>query len=205
MVQIVEATSRSRYSARLDGMYRDRKRVFIDWLKWNIASEDGLREIDQFDMDGAIYLIETGEADKHLASIRLLPSVRPHLLTEVFSSLCDGPIPRGSHVWELTRFCVSPDVSKPDAVRLMNLMWTSVVEFAVARDIRQYTCVTHMAFLSQILTAGWDTRPLGLPQVFDGGMIGAVLFNINPDTLQEARRRYGYSCSVFETRHSEAA
>ncbi len=204
MVHIVTRTNKQSFAAELDEMFRDRKRVFIDWLKWKIPSVNGTHEIDSFDNDAATYLIETDGRGHHLASIRLLPTVKPHLFSEVFSQLCDGPVPAGPDIWELTRFCVSPDAMKTDGHRLMNLMWTSVVEFAVRRGITQYSCVTHMAFLSQILSAGWDTTPLGLPQMVDGGLVGAVLFKISAKTLDEARARYGYHASVFEPQ-SEAA
>jgi N-acyl-L-homoserine lactone synthetase len=204
LVQIITKANRSQFVAELDGMHRDRKRVFVDWLKWSIPVTEGTHEIDQFDTDDAVYLIESDGSGRHLASIRLLRTSQPHLLADVFPNLCDGPIPVGSHIWELTRFCVAPDMIRTDGVRLMNLMWTSVVEYAVLNHIAQYTCVTHMAFLSQILSAGWDTTPLGLPKMVDGGLIGAVLFRISPATLQEARSRYGYQSSVFEAQ-SEAA
>ena len=204
MVHIVTKVNKQRFASELDEMYRDRKRVFVDWLKWKIPTVNNTHEIDQFDTDDAVYLLETDGQGHHLASIRLLRTVRPHLFSEVFRQLCDGPLPTGPDIWELTRFCVSPNAPKADGLRLMNLMWTSVVEYAVRHRISQYTCVTHMAFLSQILSAGWDTKPLGLPKMIDGGLGGAVLFRLSPETLKEARSRYGYRSSVFEQR-SEAA
>jgi acyl-homoserine lactone synthase len=205
MVQIVRQADRRFFQRELDGMHRDRKRVFVDWLKWNIPVTDGVYEIDQFDTEDAVYLIEADPDGRHLASIRLLPSSRPHLLSDVFADLCEGPVPRGRHIWELTRFCVSPDWVKRDGKRLMNLMWTSSVEFAVQNHIREYTCVTHLAFLSQILAAGWDTTPLGLPKLVDGGMVGAVLFRISEATLKESRARFGFSGSVLEVAHKQLA
>lgn len=197
MVHIVTSANRASFMTTLDGMYRDRKRVFVDWLKWKIPVSNGVYEIDRFDDEDAIYLVESDSHGRHLASIRLLPTTKPHLFSEVFPQLCDGPVPSGPDVYELTRFCVSPEMVKSDGVRLMNLMWTSVVEFAVTHDIARYSCVTHMAFLSQILSAGWDAEPLGPPQIVDGGLVGAVLFKIWPETLVESRRRYGYRTSVF--------
>src|SRR6266478_4480329 len=139
MVHIVRHDNRHLFVEELDGMYRDRKRVFVDWLKWNMPVTDDVYEIDQFDTDDAVYLIEADRHGRHLASIRLLPTSKPHLLSEVFSELCDGPVPRGRHVWEMTRFCVSPDRVKVDGKRLMNLMWTSSVEFAVRNRIAEYS------------------------------------------------------------------
>ena len=204
VVHIVTKANRNQFARELDDMYRDRKRVFVDWLKWKIPTVNGTHEIDRFDGDEAVYLLETDRAGQHLASIRLLPTTKPHLFSEVFPQLCEGPVPSGSNIWELTRFCVSPDMVKTDGQRLMNLMWTSVVEYALSHGIAQYSCVTHIAFLSTILSAGWDTTPLGLPQMVDDGLVGAVLFKIWPETLAEARRRYGYRTSVFEA-ESEAA
>ena len=206
LVHIVTRSNKRLFSLEFEGMYRDRKRVFVDWLKWKIPVTDGKYEIDQFDSDNAVYLIESDVYGRHLASIRLLPTTKPHLLADVFPALCDGPVPRGDRIWELTRFCVSPDEIKRDGKRLMNLMWTASVEFAVEHGISEFTCVTHMAFLSQILSAGWDTTPLGLPKEVDGGLIGAVLFRISEETLTESRRRHGYASTVFEpARRSEAA
>jgi acyl-homoserine lactone synthase len=204
LVHIVTRSNKRLFSTELDEMFRHRKRVFVDWLKWKIPVVNGTHEFDRFDNEEAVYLLEIDKEGRHLASIRLLPTSQPHLLSEVFSNLCDGPIPTGLDTWELTRFCVSPDVPKADAIRLMNLMWTSVVEYAVANRITRYTCVTHMAFLSQILTAGWDTEPLGLPKIVDDGLIGAVLFRLSSKTLTEARRRYGYRTSVFEPQFEAA-
>jgi len=206
MIHIITPSNKSRYTAAIDGMYRDRKRVFVDWLKWNVPVIDGKYEIDQFDTDDAIYLLELDPVTgRHLASIRLLPTTKPNLLGEVFATLCESKPPKSSDTWELTRFCVSPDVPRADGRKLMNLMWTSVVEFASMNKIEHYTCVTHMAMLSLILSAGWDTEPMGLPQIFDGGLIGAILFHIHPETLSEARARFGFTGSVLVDQQFEAA
>jgi len=199
MVRIITASNSSLHSTELDGMYRDRKRVFVDRLKWKIPVVDGVREIDSFDNADAVYLL-TSEVltRKHIASLRLLPTDRPHLFSTVFSNLCEGPIPTGKGTFELTRFCVSPDVSKADAHKFRDLMWVACVEYAVTHEIHRYTCVTHMQFLSQILAAGWEAEPLGLPQEIDGGQVGALLLHITPETLADARRRYGYRAPVLE-------
>lgn len=198
MVAIITAANRGCFTEELEQMHRDRKRVFVDWLKWNVLVTDGVCEVDQFDNDDTVYLVEA-EGGRHLASIRLLPSTRPHLMSEVFSSLCAEGVPRGEDIWEFTRFCISPDVSKEEAHRLRDLMRIATVEYAALHGITRYTCVTHLQFLSQILAFGWDTEPLGLPQVIDGIAMGAILFRITPNSLAQARERYGYRSSVFDS------
>lgn len=197
MVAIVTAADRPRFTSELDQMHRDRKRVFVDWLRWKVDVVDGVYEIDRFDNDDAVYLIES-ERGRHLASIRLLPTTKPHLMSEVFSSLCAEGVPRGPDIWEFTRFCISPDVSKEESRRLRDLIRTATVEYAHLNGISRYTCVTHLQFLSQLLAFGWDTEPLGLPQDIDGMAMGAIQFNITPKSLAQSRQRYGYQDSVFQ-------
>jgi N-acyl-L-homoserine lactone synthetase len=199
LVHIVSSANRAGFSAQIAEMHRDRKRVFVDGLKWAVPVVDGQYEIDQFDDDGAVYLIELDRrTGKHLASLRLLPSTAPHLLQDVFPNLCDGPVPTGDDVMELTRFCVSPDVRKPDAAVLMNRMWVAAVEYALLFGIARYTCISHMQLLSVMLSSGWEALPLGLPQEIDGQMTGAIIFTITPATLRQGRLRFGYRTPVLD-------
>jgi N-acyl-L-homoserine lactone synthetase len=199
VVHIVSSANRSGFKSQIDQMHRDRKRVFVDWLRWKVPVVDGKYEIDQFDCPNAIYLINCDpQTGRHLASLRLLPSTQPHLLQDVFPILCDGPVPVGEDVMELTRFCVSPDVAKADAVRLMNQMWVAAVEYALLFGISRYSCISHLQFVSLMLSSGWDAVPLGLPQNVDGEMVGAILFSITTETLREGRRRFGYRFPVLD-------
>ncbi|ABQ71640.1 N-acyl-L-homoserine lactone synthetase-like protein (plasmid) [Rhizorhabdus wittichii RW1] len=61
-------------------------------------------EIDQFDDAHARYLILADADQSHLASARLLPSQRRHLLADLFADLCDVAPPAGPDIWEITRW-----------------------------------------------------------------------------------------------------
>jgi N-acyl-L-homoserine lactone synthetase len=160
---------------------------------------DGRYEIDQFDTDEAVYLIDSDpRTGRHLASMRLLPSTEPHLLQDVFPILCDEPVPVGDDIMELTRFCVSPDVPKPEAPVLMSRMWVAAVEYALLFGITRYSCVSHLQRLSSLLSAGLDARPLGEFKEVEGQMVGAILFTISPASLRDARQRYGYRATVLD-------
>ena len=50
--------------------------------------------------------------------------------------------------------------------------------------ISRYTAVCEMAFLSQLLSAGWRCDPLGMPQMVDGALVGAVEIGVSPKTYQ---------------------
>lgn len=188
MIDFVTAAERTRFAEPLRGMHFDRKRVFVDKLGWEVPVLDGAYEIDEFDNERAVYLLAL-DADKrrHLGSIRLLPTTGPHLLSEVFADLCDGAPPRGPDIWEITRYCTSPDVEDPRPIRGQLMM--SVVEFALLHGISRYTAVTHMGFMSQVLAIGWECEPLGLPRQIGSQTLGALSIRISPATLAALRAK----------------
>ncbi|WP_372857624.1 acyl-homoserine-lactone synthase [Sphingomonas sp.] len=122
MVQLLDTTLHDAGDAALNLMFAARKSVFVDLLRWNVPVRDGRHEIDQFDDDLARYLILLSDDGRHLASARLLPTSRPHILDTLFPALCDGEPPRGAGVWEIT----NPEVLTPrrhpkgDAIRILS-------------------------------------------------------------------------------------
>lgn len=71
--------------AVMRAMFEARKRVFVDLLGWDLAVLADRYEIDQFDDENARYLIITDPHHSHLASARLLPTTRPHILDTLFA------------------------------------------------------------------------------------------------------------------------
>jgi N-acyl-L-homoserine lactone synthetase len=189
MVDVITANNRHRYTALLEQMHRDRKKVFVDRFKWDIPVVDGQFEIDQFDNADAIYLMALDpRRQRHLGSVRLLPSTGSHLLADIFPHLCEKGVPAAPDVWEITRLLTTPakDVD-PRPTHMQIIM--ALCEFGLLYGIRQYTCVVHMHLLSALLALGWECEPLGEPQLIAGDMCGALAINITPATLQLFRDR----------------
>jgi acyl-homoserine lactone synthase len=184
-------------------MHRDRKRVFVDRLGWQVPVIEGEFEIDQFDGPDALYLLSLDERGNHEGSLRLLPTTKPHLLSEVFPHLCEREVPRGPRIWEITRLCTAPDLADPRRPR--REIFLGVIELALARGIKSYTSMTHVPYLSAVLAAGWDCEPLGLPQEDLGVMVGALIIHITPDTLDLIRARTGVTQPVLSREASNAA
>src|SRR6185437_1946132 len=107
MIQLVTHSDRPRFERELAEMFRERKRIFVDRLGWEVPVVGGEFEIDQFDTDDAIYLIASDPNGVQLGSCRLLPTTGPHLLGDVFPHLCEREVPRGDDIWEVTRMCTS--------------------------------------------------------------------------------------------------
>lgn len=183
MIRHINATNISRHEQAMDSMFKDRKRVFVDLLRWDVPVQGGY-ERDQFDDDAAEYVIIcdplTGD---HQASMRILRTDRPHLLDTVFPMLCEGDVPQGPEYRELTRLCVSPRLRARDRLKARNRLFTTLVEYALLTGIKGYTGVSEMGVYSQVLALGWRCTPLGLPQAINGEVVAAVLAHIEPETI----------------------
>lgn len=183
MIRLINRANCGAHADLVRDMHKDRKRVFVDLLRWDVP-HDGIGEYDQYDDENAEYLIvqdvETGD---HLASMRLLRTDRPHLLADHFSHLCENGVPRGPDIREVTRLCISPRRRAGERHRARNLLIRSMVEYGLMTGVRAFTAVADTGWLSQILSAGWDCRPLGLPQPAGGALAGALIIHIAPHTL----------------------
>lgn len=91
----------------LDSMYRLRSEIFHDRLGWEVRVEHG-REHDWFDLIGPHYLIAHEDGMQALGCCRLLPTLGPNMLRDIFPSLLDGaPAPAAASTWEISRFAIS--------------------------------------------------------------------------------------------------
>lgn len=187
LISLVDTTETGCMEA-MRGMFAARKAVFVDLLEWEIPVLDGRYEIDQFDDEHARYLILTDEAQGHVASARLLPTTRPHILDSLFPALSAGPIPCGADTFEITRFCLDRSLSAPSRRIARNRLVTALVEHALANGIRTYTGVADSAWLAQILRFGWDAAPLGqlLPESKQLGALRIHITAATPSLLDQA-------------------
>lgn len=168
--------------AAMRAMFEARKQVFVDLLGWDLPVLAGRYEVDQFDDVHARYLILADAAHTHLASARLLPTTRPHILDTLFSQLCEDAPPRGEHVYEITRFCLDRSLSAVRRRAVRDDLVVALTNHALAHGIAAYTGVAEIGWLQQILAFGWRCRPLGLPQRIDGTMLGALRIDITRET-----------------------
>jgi acyl-homoserine lactone synthase len=166
----------------LQAMFEARKQVFVDLLKWDVPVLDGRYEIDQFDDEHATYLIVAGTHGEHLASARLLPTSRPHILDSLFPNLCAGDPPRGADCFEITRFCLGRNQNSRERLETRNRLVSGLAQYALENGIAVYTGVAELSWLQQILAFGWRCRPLGLPRVIDGRTLGALRIDIDAET-----------------------
>lgn len=168
--------------AVLRAMFAARKSVFVDLLKWDVPVIDDTYEVDQFDDEHATYLILTDAAGGHLASARLLPTLRPHILDSLYAALCERTPPRAADTYEITRFCLDRALSARARRAARDTLVVALAEHALANAIDNYTAIAEIGWFQQILAFGWQCTPLGLPRICDGRMLAALQIAIDAET-----------------------
>ncbi|WP_298938306.1 acyl-homoserine-lactone synthase [uncultured Ruegeria sp.] len=105
-----------------DQMYQLRARQFKDRRDWQVHVENG-REKDVFDTMNPLYVCVTTDDHKLLASLRLLPTTGPHMLSDVFPEVMGrAGIVRNPLVIESSRFCVDTQAMKGSGTGGVNIV-----------------------------------------------------------------------------------
>ncbi len=170
----------------LRAMFRARKEVFIDLLKWDLPVFANEFEVDQFDTQ-AEYLILLEDSVRHRASARLLRTDQPHLLGDLYPHLCAGPVPVGPSVREITRFCLDRHQRASERRSARNQLVTALAEHALATGVTAYTGVAEQEWFEQIRHFGWDCKALGQPVVHEGRRLIALHIQIDGETIDDLR------------------
>ena len=106
MIHVITSANRHLYQAELLAHFRLRHEIYVVERNWkDLARPDGL-ERDQFDNQDALYILATDNGQV-IGGSRLLPTTRPHLLSEVFPHLeYVRGLPRAVDIYEWTRMFV---------------------------------------------------------------------------------------------------
>jgi N-acyl-L-homoserine lactone synthetase len=189
-IRIVQPADRLACCRALLEMHFHRKRVFIDTLGWRIGPRESWLEVDQFDDEYAVYIIAVGEEERHLGSVRLLPTTRPHMLNTVFADLCPQSTPTGPDVWEISRFLATPEGSAGvNILKVHRLLALALVEFAEANGISRYTLVAESRRMPALLSVGWSVLPLCLPTPLEGELVEAAEIVLDEPSTSRVRAR----------------
>lgn len=162
MIEVISSISRHLHEKTLDEMFQHRYRILVEGLGWSIPGQSGDREKDAYDTDDTIYIVDKDDNGQLLASIRLNPTTKPHLLSEVFCDHCElVGVPESANVWELSRAVY--DYHKMDGTRFRfsrAAMRLAIVEFCQSVGIEKVSWLTKRDLFATISTF-WPTIPLG--------------------------------------------
>jgi len=188
MLYWITPATRSLFEADLDEMFRVRKRIFIDELKWDLTPT-GEWEKDQFDDDATMYLVARDEEGAFVGGSRLSLTTRPHMMSDVFAHLCDRPWPTGPDVWETSRYFIAPEMRKSPKRSLAHAeMICGQMEAALLHGVTRLIGVVETAILPKLLNPGWEVEPLGLPKDVGGVSAVASVIHVSAHGLSNVRR-----------------
>jgi acyl homoserine lactone synthase/acyl-homoserine lactone synthase len=184
-------------------MFEARKRVFVDMLGWNIPVVGDRYEVDLFDDAFATYVILSGPDGGHRASARLLRTVRPHILGDLFPTLSEGPVPASDDIREITRFCIEPTLDRRERRQARNALVSALARHATTDEISSYTAVAEPNWFRQILDFGWRCSPLGKAQRVAGEELVALRIDIDEHTISQLAATGIYTDAPYRVIGSE--
>jgi acyl-homoserine lactone synthase len=192
-LHVIDRTNRDAYADAIDQHYVLRKKIYIDEQRWSALRATNGREIDQFDTDSTVYLLAIGADGEVAGGTRLLPSLGPTLLSEVFPQLArERGFERAPEIWEWTRFFVAPRFRQDKRLsRVAGIVAAGMVEYCLDQRIPRMNVVAEAYWIPKVSALGWRPRPLGLPLAHEGLSICAFTIEMTEKALQATRAVYG--------------
>ncbi len=199
MIHIVTPENAHLYREEMEQAYRLRHRVFVDEMKWTDLTKPDGREIDQFDDGHAVHMLYIDSEGKVLGYQRMLPSTRPHLLSDVLPQLCEDERPVGPHIWEWTRYCVEPAHRERGRTLspVANALLSGIVEWGLESGVNTIIIEMNPLWLLRLVQLYFRTIPLGLPQPIGGQDTVAVTAAFDRRTLARLQEMRGNSDRVL--------
>jgi acyl-homoserine lactone synthase len=199
-VHVIRRENRHLYTDVLEGYFRLRHQIYVVERKWMDLDRPDKLEIDQFDTDDTVYLLALEERNI-VAGMRLVPTIGPTLLSELFPQLAlNGPI-RRRDVYELSRIFVVPNRRGEHAgPRAEAVIQAAAMEYGISIGLSAFTIVLESWWLPRLLDQGWQARPLGLPVNINSLSTVAVIVDVNDTAWTEicSRRSVPGSMLVWQ-------
>jgi acyl-homoserine lactone synthase len=171
MIFVLEGSQRRQLHYYFERMFKLRHQIFIKELGWNLPKAHVDCEIDEYDVDQAIYLLDLTENDVLQGMVRLTPSMCCSLVADYFPHLVECGLPaRSPLVYEATRYIFLPLSKSADENRVAKArLLAGMVEWCLTKKISHIQCVVDMRAFPSWVELVPQTMPLGLPHPYGGG------------------------------------
>lgn len=190
-VHIINWENRKRYRRHLERYFRVRHQIYVQQRGWREVARPINIEIDAFDNEDAIYLLAIDDLERIVGGSRLVPTLRPHLLSEVFPVLAPGGPPRGAAIFEWTRFFIVKKVrTRGRSSHYAGIMLAGLQEACIHLGIEQISVVCESFWPARLRALDWDVRQLGDVLPHRDGDIVALLINVSQHSLDATRQAY---------------
>jgi acyl homoserine lactone synthase len=191
MIEVLtgDTVSRPIPSDLLDSMFRLRSAAFADRLGWAVTSVGG-RETDHFDALDPTYMIARDRSSpaRAVGCWRLLPTLGPYMLRDVFPQLLDGAeAPADARVWEISRYAVRPAARTSKSGvgfgEVSIALWRRLFRFSREAGVDAFVAVTTVAVERLVARLGLTIERFGPPRRI--GAVESVAFRLPMDTRAE--------------------
>jgi N-acyl-L-homoserine lactone synthetase len=203
MIRILNAHTGKRYPNELDAMFKLRKRVFHDLLKWDVSVR-GDWEIDHYDNANPLYVLShSDETGRLRGALRLLPTLGPNMLDDTFPILLgDNPQVRSASIWESSRFCIDPTISQDRGSNQVTIaaaeLMCGVGELGLASGLSHIVTVTDVFLERMFRRMGCPGERIGEPQRIGSVYAVAVAWEVTTDLLDTMKAVAEIGGSVLE-------
>lgn len=195
MLQLITPSTYGAFAGDLVEMHRLRYRVFKLRLDWDVEVSDD-RERDRFDDLHPIYLLQRDHDGRVSGCARILPTLGPTMLQDVFPTLLHGePMRSSPAIWESSRFAVDAPENAPKAAGGIAVetyeLFAGLVEFGLARELREIVTVTDARLERILRRASWPLRRIGPPVQIGKTLAVAGFLEVSIAALQRLREAGG--------------
>lgn len=198
MIYVIAGSDTAKFSDLMHQVHRLRHQVFVEELGWSdLASPDGL-ERDQFDTPDAIHHIAVRD-DRVVGYQRMLPTMKPHLLSDVFPHLCEVEPPRAQDTYELTRYCVAPAqrTGRRGVSSVGSELMAGFVEWGLSTGVRNVIIEFETIWVLRALQLRFLVQPLGYETQIGRQTITATKVSFNTGTLAKIREYRDFHAPVI--------
>lgn len=193
MIEVITPGDHKSNMPVIESMFNLRYRALVKRCGWRVPDLEGKRDCDPYDTVDTIYFVERAPGgDDVIACARLNPTVKPHMLKDLFARYCDlQGVQAGETIYEASRIAIDCErldaIERIDAIRRLE---RAVTEFALIHGIQKVTSfVSQKVYIHNIQL--WKTLPLGLPAHFedDGRTYIPAISTIDEAALQRIAAR----------------
>jgi N-acyl-L-homoserine lactone synthetase len=129
-------------------------------------------------------------------------------MSALFASLCPAGAPRDACVWEASRFCADPSLTRRARLDCLWQTFAALLETSFLYGIERLIFTANRKLLPLALGCGWEANVLG-PTARDGDdEVTAVEVAVTQAGLRRLRARFGIDTPVIrviEPRWQQAA
>lgn len=153
---------------------------------------------DPFDDGDAVHLLCMRNG-RLAGFLRLLPTTRPHMLSEKLADLCTVQPPRDAAIWEIAGQGVAPAFrdGRRGVSRIGLELVAGLLEWGLDNGVTGFVIEMETIWILRAMQLGFHAQPLGPPRQFARRRLAATLLGFDGSALEAVRGRRNHHAPVL--------